>query len=424
MSEQNLATVQFGRESISFQLPTDNVKVIEPQHLPALEDEWGAFMQHFKEPIGCKPFLDDLKPEDRLAVVIPDITRPLPTEKLLSWLFEAIGDFPAEQVVILSGTGTHRKNSEAEWIEMVGEVIYRKYRCVDNLGTDESTLVSVGMSPYGYEVKLNREYVQADKRILMGFIEPHFMAGFSGGYKAMFPGVAALESIMHYHKPENIGHPKSTWGVIEGNPTQNNVRAAGLMAPADLLINVTLDDQRAITGYFIGDPIEAHDAGCDFCRETSMVACEERFDIVVTSNSGYPLDQNLYQSVKGMSAAAKIVKPGGLIIMAARCNDGFPDHGKFKETLFRYGSMSEMLSDIREKRLVDLDQWQLQVFALLHEQAKIALYSELDAESVRRAHLEPIDSIEDRLKAAMEEYGSDVSIAILPEGPMTIPYVV
>lgn len=415
--------LQYGSGELSLDTTGLNTTVITPRFLPGLPDEAGAFREALRNPIGGEPAGDTIHPGERVAVVIPDITRALPNERLLTWLFAELDALTPENVVILSGTGTHRPNTEDEWVRMVGAEIYRRYRCINHTGNDPDSLVPAGRSRFGYEVRFNREYVEADRRILLGFIEPHFMAGFSGGYKAAFPGVAAVDTIMHYHSAENIGHPRSTWGVLENNPTQENVRAGGSLLPVDLLINVTLNSRREITRFFVGDVIEAHEAGCAFCKETAMAACEHDYPIVVTTNSGYPLDQNLYQTVKGMSAAAEIVRPGGLILTAARCNDGFPDHGRFRDFLFEHDSPRAMLDKIMSPGFSQLDQWQVQLLALILQKARVGLYSELDPDDVIRAHLEPVIDLRQQIDAELDRIGRDQPVAILPEGPMTIPYL-
>ena len=191
---------------------------------------------------------------------------------------------------------------------MVGRDVLGRYRVVNHTAHDLATMLPAGKSRDGETVYLNREYVEADRRIVLGFIEPHFMAGFSGGYKGIFPAVADIASIMRYHDARTIGDPRSTWGLLEGNPTQAIVRHNGSLLPLDFCVNVTLNRRREITRFFCGDPVAAHEAGCAFSKATAMVACARPFPIVVTTNSGYPLDQNLYQTVKGMSAAAQIVE--------------------------------------------------------------------------------------------------------------------
>jgi nickel-dependent lactate racemase len=257
----------------------------------------------------------------------------------------------------------------------------------------------------------------------MGFIEPHFMAGFSGGYKGIFPAVADIEAITHYHRAAVIADPRSTWGVLENNPTQEQIRHNGSLLPVDFCINVTLNRKREITAYYCGDPMEAHRKGCAFAKETAMVGCDAAFPVVVTTNGGYPLDQNLYQTVKGMSAAAQVVAQDGYILTAARCNDGFPSHGNFKKLLFQHGSPKAILDTVLAPGFHLFDQWEAQILAMILMRAKAGLYSELPADDVRRAHVEPVADVSARLAEEIRRRGRDVPIAVLPEGPMTIPYL-
>src|SRR6266508_2009065 len=205
----------------------------------------------------------------------------------------------------------------AELAAMVGDEIASRYRIVNHNSHDPATLAFVRKTGDGRDLFFNREYVETDKRIVMGFIEPHFMAGFSGGNKGVFPALADIDSIMHYHRAGVIGHPLSTWGVTVGNPTEEQIRAQGRALPVDFLVNVTLNRRRPITGFFCGETLAAHERGCAFSKSTVMIPCPTPFPIVVTTNSGYPLDQNLYQAVKGMSAAAQIVAQDGLIVVAS-----------------------------------------------------------------------------------------------------------
>lgn len=416
--------LDYGTEPIPLSLDGLNATVLEPRYPAPLADEAEGFRRAAACPYGGPPLNARVAAHETVAVAIPDITRALPNQKLLTWLFAELPHVPPENFVIISGTGTHRKNTREEWIHMVGEEIYAQYRCLDHDGHDPATLEPVGTSAFGYEVRMNREFVQADRRILMGFIEPHFMAGFSGGYKAVFPGVTGVEAILHYHNAENIGHPNSTWGVMEDNPTQAHVRAGGSLVPADYLVNITLDRERRITGFFCGDVVEAHEAGCAFCKQTAMSPCAEDFAVVVSSNSGYPLDQNLYQSVKGMSAASQIVRQDGLILMAARCNDGFPAHGNFRKLLEEHASPDVMLETICTPGFREFDQWQVQLFALILKKARVGLYSEMDPAAVRAAHLAPVADLRAAIDAELERIGDpQAPVAVLPEGPLTIPYV-
>jgi nickel-dependent lactate racemase len=306
---------------------------------------------------------------------------------------------------------------------MVGDEITSRYRVVNHNSHDPATLALAGKTRDGRDLFFNREYVEADKRIVMGFIEPHFMAGFSGGYKGVFPAVADIDSIMHYHRADVIGHPLSTWGVIEGNPTQEQIRANGSLLPLDFCINVTLNRQRQITGFFCGETLAAHERGCVFSKSTVMVPCPASFPIVVTTNSGYPLDQNLYQAVKGMSAAAQIIEQDGLIVAASKCNDGFPNHGNFKKLLFDHDSPQSVLDTILAPGFSMYDQWEAQLLAMIRLKARVGLYSDIAPDEVRLAHMEPVAGISEFIAGELKRIGKDAPIAILPEGPMTIPYL-
>jgi nickel-dependent lactate racemase len=415
--------LQYGREGLDVEVPGTNVTVVEPRFVPGLPDEAAGFREAARRPIGAPPLREVLKSTDRVAVVIPDLTRPLPSDRLLGWLFEELSHVPAARFTIVNGTGSHRVNTPEELRSMVGADVLARYRLVNHTAHDPATMLAAGRSRDGETVFLNREYVEADRRIVLGFIEPHFMAGFSGGYKGIFPAVADVASIMRYHDARTIGDPRSTWGLVEGNPTQAIIRHNGSLLPVDFCVNVTLNRRRQITRFFCGHPLAAHEAGCAFSKETAMVACPRAFPVVVTTNSGYPLDQNLYQAVKGMSAAAQVVERDGYIAAASRCNDGFPEHGNFKKLLLDHPSPRAVLDTIEAPGFSLYDQWEAQLLALIRLKARVGLLSELPADEVRRAYLEPIADVGAAVAAELERIGKDAPVAVLPEGPQTIPYV-
>jgi len=415
--------LQYGRDGLDVDLPGHDVTVVAPRYVPGLADEYAAFRAAIESPIASPTLSELVGSRDRVAIVIPDITRPLPTDRLLPWLLQTIAHVPDTQIVIINGTGSHRANTPSELATMVGPAILSRYRVVNHDSHDTSTLASAGVGADGHPVLLHREYVNADRRIVLGFIEPHFMAGFSGGAKAVFPGIAAIDAIMRYHDARMIGDPKTTWGLLKGNPTQDRIRHDGTLLPIDFCINVTLNRDRRITQFFCGDVLIAHDRGCAFSRETAMVPCDRPFDVVVTTNSGYPLDQNLYQAVKGMSAAAQVVAPSGYIATAARCNDGFPAHGNFRTLLMQHESPRAILDTILAPGFLLYDQWEAQMLANIQMKARVGLFSELPDDDVRRAHLEPIRDIAAVVDREIAAKGADANIAVLPEGPMTIPYL-
>ena len=262
-------------------------------------------------------------------------------------MFAEMPDIPAEDVTILIATGTHRTNTPAELEPMLGADIVRRYRVINHDSRDPSSLMFVGKTSTGVPVHMNRVWMNADIRITTGFVEPHFFAGFSGGPKMVAPGLAGLETVLVLHDAERIGHPNATWGITEGNPIHDDVREIARMVGVDFSVDVTLNREQKITAVFAGDLFMEHRAACEAAMRDAMRAVEAPFDVVLTTNSGFPLDQNLYQAVKGMSAAAKVVKPGGTIVCAAECRDGLPSHGSYGEVLASQPSPAKLLAMIQ-----------------------------------------------------------------------------
>jgi nickel-dependent lactate racemase len=268
-------------------------------------------------------------------------------------------------------------------------------------------------------VWVETEFLDQDLRITTGFIEPHFFAGFSGGPKMVVPGLCALETVLELHSASRIASPKATWGVTEGNPVHDAVREAAARVGVDFNVDVTLNRNREITGVFAGELFESHSAGCSFARSVAMVGVREPYDLVVGSNSGYPLDQNLYQAVKGMSAAAQIVKPGGTIVIAAQCADGFPEHGRYRKMLAESAGPSEFLAALPMGGQGQHDQWQVQIQAQILLKSRVMLKADgLSAESLKGAWLEPVADVTEAVTGS-----GATTVAVLPEGPLTIPYI-
>lgn len=412
----------YGKGNISIEVP-DKAVVVEPQHIDSLADEKTAVLNALRHPIGTLPLKEMVKASDRVAIVISDITRPTPNHKLVPWLIEEMSHVPKENFVVINGLGSHRHNTREELISMLGQEVVDTIRVINHEAFDDNELVHVGRNSYGSEVYLNKTYVEADFKIVTGFIEPHFFAGFSGGPKGINPGIVGIKTIQDFHNAEMIGNPKSTWGVIEGNSVQDAATQNCLMAKPDFMLNVTLNGDKEITNVFAGDVIEAHREGCKFVKHHAMVAVDQPFDIVITTNAGYPLDQNLYQTVKGMSAAVQIVKEGGSIISVAQCSDGLPSHGNFGPILKMRNTSQDLLDMINEPSFSMFDQWQVQALAMIQVKADCYLYSSLDQETVLDCMLQPVENIEQTLEQLIKKYGPDASIAVLPLGPLVVPYV-
>ncbi|MFJ5623073.1 nickel-dependent lactate racemase [Peribacillus loiseleuriae] len=412
----------YGKDELLLDLP-DDVFLVEPNNLLGIGEEKEAVTHALRNPIGARSLKETVKATDTVAIVISDITRPTPNHKLVPWLIEELCHVPLENFVIINGTGTHRDQTREEFISMLGEWVVDNIRIINNNCHDKETLVNLGMSKFGCDVYLNKEYVEADFRIVTGFIEPHFFAGFSGGPKGIMPGIAGIETIMTFHNARMIGDPLATWGNMKNNPVQDMTREINQMCKPDFMLNVTLNRDKEITAVFAGELYEAHDKGCSFVKEHAMIRCEERFDVVITSNSGYPLDQNLYQAVKGMSAAHKIVKKRGAIIIVSECSDGLPSHGNYSKIFDMAKSPQELLNLINSPDFKMFDQWQVQKQAVIQVWADVYVYSKLTDEQVKGAMLKSTQNIEQTLEELKQMYGDDMSIAVLPLGPLTIPYV-
>ncbi|HEY8338510.1 MAG TPA: nickel-dependent lactate racemase, partial [Egibacteraceae bacterium] len=361
-----------------------------------------------------------------VAISVCDGTRAQPRHLMVpAVLGELDGVVADDDVVILVATGTHRANTDAELRAMLGDDVVDRVRVVNHDARDRSSLVWLGVHGNGVPVWLNRTWVEADVRITTGFVEPHFFAGFSGGPKMVAPGLAGLDTVLVLHDAARIGSPRATWGVCEGNPVHDDIRAVvGAVGGVDFALDVVLNRDQEIVAAFGGELFAMHAAARRAARRLAMQPVPQRFDVVVTTGSGFPLDQNLYQSVKGISAAGTVVKRGGTIICAAECRDGFPDHGSYRQVLASAPSPQALLDDILSRLDTVPDQWQVQIQAQLQTAARVVMHTRyLSPEALRAAHLESTDDIAATVTEALAAAGPDARVCVLPEGPQTIPYV-
>jgi lactate racemase len=422
----------YGREGLWIDLPDDaNITVIEPLFVSGVEDEASSIRSALRNPID-KPPLRNLafqagagKNGFRAAVVFSDITRPMPNDRVLPVLLAELtgAGVRDDQIVLINGLASHRKQTEEELVRMLGADIIQRYKVIQHDAWDNANLVDVAPNQVGRIVRINRYYMEADLRILTGFIEPHFFAGFSGGPKAVLPAIADLDSVMDNHNAAMIGHENAAWAITQTNPIWEEMfRIASATRPS-FLLNVTLNKHKEITGVFAGDLLAAHRAGTEFVRRKAMQPVPAPFDVVITSNSGYPLDLNLYQAVKGMSAAAQVVREGGDIIIAAECWDGIPTHGEYARLLREAESLEVLYQRITEPGFRCQDQWQAQVQAKIQMKANVHVFAGgLSDDELRDAKVIPCRSIETTLAEILAR-NPGASIGILPEGPQTVPYL-
>ena len=417
--------IAYGRKGLDIELP-DETDIIQSRPMNGLEDEVGALEHVLRNPIGMPALATCIKPGDKVVVTHSDITRPVPNDRILPVLLQELesAGVRRQDITLLNALGTHRQQTTDELRMMLGDAIVDNYACLQHNSFDDENLVSLGETSLGNPVRINKMLLEADFRVYTGFIDPHFFAGFSGGPKAVLPALSGAESVLSNHGREMIADPRSTWGNVDGNPIWEEMREVALKTMPAFLVNVTINPQHDITGVFAGELLQAHEQGREFIRQNVMVGVDEPYDIIITNNNGYPLDQNLYQTVKGMSAANRVVKKGGTIIMCAACQDGLPDHGRYAELLEEAGSPQGFLDMIADPNFGEQDQWQVQIQALIQMHADVYVYSEgLSDAQITRALLKPCRDIPTTVTMLKEKYGPNARICVMPDGPASIAYV-
>jgi len=415
----------YGTTLLQLILPDSyDLSIIEPVFTPALAEPGSSIRESLRHPIGSPALSELIKPDEHVGIIFSDLTRPTPNQLILPEILSEIDYVPKRNITLFNALGSHRQNTQDELRLMLGDEIVDNYRVVQNDAFDQSTQRFLGKTSFGHDIWINRDLIECDHMILTGFIEPHLFAGFSGGSKAIMPGMSGINTILGNHSARMIAHPNASWGVTQGNPIYQEIAEIGEQIKNCFLVNVTLNKDKEIIAVFSGRVKEAHACGCAFVKDRAMVPVGHLFDIVITTNSGYPLDLNLYQSVKGMSAAAKVVKPGGAIILAAECRDGLPDHGLYGSLLRASTTPADLLAGILASQEDQQDQWQAQIQAMIQLKADVYVYSGgLSDEQIRSVLLKPVRDIEALVGKLVEKYGRRAKICILPEGPQTIPYV-
>ncbi len=410
---------------LSVEVP-ENARVLLPSAVQPLADEAGAVTSALRNPVAGFPLRDRVRAGQRVAIVISDITRPVPNQLLLEPLLAelATAGVADAYVTIVNGTGLHRGNSDAELVEMLGSDIPQRYRIVQHDARDRSTLVEVGRSK-GVPVELCRAYVDAEVRVVVGFVEPHLFAGYSGGPKGVMPGVAGADIVMSNHGAPNLAHPRATWCVIDGNPVAEEIRAAVDLLPPDFVLNVTLDSARRLSGVFAGDMYPVHEAAIEQSAAQYVTQLPHLYDVVIVTNMGYPPDTTLYQSVKGMSVAAQGVRQGGAILLVAGCEEGIGSRD-YEEGLRAAESPAALLERILHTEQPRHDQWQIQCQAMVQTKARVLLHSLLTPEQARDAHLEYAADASEAVRELVKDaraWGHDGSVLVMPYGQMTVPVI-
>jgi nickel-dependent lactate racemase len=418
--------LDYGRTGLTVDLPDD--RVVGPLAIRAAEplaDPAAAIVDGLVKPIGAKPLAELARGKRDACIAICDITRPVPNQLILPPVLQSLeaAGIQRDKILILIATGLHRPNHSAELEEMVGADIAWDYRIENHHGKERDEHTYLGTTAAGVPAWIDSRYVNADLKMAIGLIEPHLMAGYSGGRKVVCPGLAALETIKVWHGPRFIEHPMADAGIVAGNPVHEENTRIAQMAGCDFIVNVCLDEARRVIWVGAGEMIAAWEAGVRFIEKIVRVPVTEPLDVVVTSCAGYPLDTTWYQAVKGLTGALPIVKRGGTIIMAASLSEGLGSND-FQRLLADNPDLDVFRRRILGGEYFVLDQWQLEEFAKVVAKCKVKIVSDgVPANMLRRCHVEPASTVEHAVAECLREYGPSARVAVIPKGPYVLPYI-
>lgn len=420
-------SLSYDRNGLCFEAPHDlETQVLHLNKWPPLEDETGAVRIALENPIGTAPLSVLARGQRTACIVISDVTRPVPNRKILAPMLEILeaSGIARQNITILNATGLHRPNLGAELEEMVGAEIAANYRIENHVAKNQDEMTDVGEIEFGdgqsARVALNSHYLNADLKITTGLIEPHLMAGYSGGRKLICPGIASAATILQFHAPPMIAHAKARAGVLPGNPVHAMSLAVAQKAGCDFICNVTLDEQRRITGVFAGDLELAHQAGIAHVDGQSKVSVIPQ-KMVVTTAAGYPLDTTLYQCIKGMVGALPALQRGGTLIIACGLSQGIGSP-EFTEMGLKLKSVDEFL-ELIARSPVQIDQWQWQelMLVLLHAGEVMIVSDGIDAQTLEKFLMTPMPSVESAIQKARRHHGRDAQLVVIPDGPYVTP---
>ena len=418
--------LEYGRTGLDVDIPDDlNARTLAYKNAEPLADPDKVVRDLIAQPIGTVPLSKLAKNRRDACILICDITRPVPNEMILQPMLETIeaSGMARDKILILIATGLHRPSTNAELVEMVGQYIVDNYRIENHDGQVLQEHTYLGQSPRGVPIWIDTRYVRADLKITVGLIEPHLMAGFSGGRKLICPGIAALETVKIWHGPTFLENPNADCGILDGNPVHEENTWIGRRAGCDFIVNVVIDAQRRPLKFVAGDMEAAFLEGVKFCRAVVVDTIPEPVDIVVTSCAGYPLDTTFYQAVKGLTGALPIVKKGGTIIMAAGLTEGIGSP-QFQQLFKENSNLEGFVQRILGKDYFVMDQWQLEELAKVCRKAKVKIVSDgLPAATLDGLFVQSAASVEKALADSLAEYGRTAKVAVIPKGPYVLAQV-
>jgi nickel-dependent lactate racemase len=413
----------YGKGGMPVHLPDRNVvKCLE--HAPGnpLPTPTVTTIERLLAPQGTPPLAELAKGKSSACVLISDITRPVPNEVILPPMLEMLesSGIRREQILILVATGLHRPSTPEERLEMCGEEVVSRYRIEDHHARDDSEHTYLGESPRGVPIWIDSRYLEADLKIATGLIEPHFMAGFSGGRKAICPGIAGQATIARWHSPRFLEHENARNGVLEGNPVHEENTWIAKKAGCDFIVNTVQNADRQLLEIVAGDMEAAFHQGVEHARGLVRATLRDPVDIVVTTCAGYPLDATLYQSVKGVVAAMEILKPGGTIVLAAAMSEGVGSK-EFDQIVEDCPTIDDFMQKITQTDYFLLNQWQIEELGQALRIGRVVVVTDgLPKQTVEKYYLQTAPSVEEAVEEALQRYGADATIAVMPEGPYVL----
>lgn len=423
---ENTVEILFGRKQLTVSLPKGaQPTIIRKVSLPKLANQELAIREALDHPVSAKPFAELAKGRKSACILICDITRPVPNRLFLRPMIEDLmkGGVPAANISVLVATGLHRSNEGAELEELVGDPwVLKTVRVENHFARNDADHVDLGRTSRGTPVKIDRRFVDADLRVVTGLVEPHFMAGWSGGRKVIAPGVAHQETIRTFHSALFMEDPMAIQCNLAGNPLHLEQLEIAAMIGEIYAMNTVLDEDRDLVYVNFGEVNLSHLAAVDFIATATAVPVTRRFHTILTSSAGYPLDKTYYQTVKGMVTPMDILEPGGTLIIASECSEGFgsKEYRAAQIKLMELGP-DRFLETLKAKTFAEVDEWQTEMQLKPMRVGHIKLYTTgLNGEERGITGVEMIGSIEEALRQSVEEHG-DTAVAVIPEGPYVIP---
>lgn len=418
--------LNYGRGTLPVELPDDcEVTVIAKEKMPVIADPVAAVERALHQPVGAPPLAERARDARCACILICDITRPVPNGVILPPLIRELLDagMRAEDITVLVATGLHRPNEGAELAELVGDPwVQETVKVVNHFARDDDDHVDVGTTKSGTVVRLDRRLMDADLKIATGLVEPHFMAGYSGGRKVIAPGVAHAETITTFHSARFMEHPLAANCVLDGNPLHRDQLEIVEMVGGALAVNAVIDDSRRLSFVNFGEIVQSHLAAVDYIRGYAEVPVDRRFHTVLTSAAGYPLDKTYYQTVKGMVGPMDILAPGGDLLIVSACDEGMgsPEFVAAQERLIALGPEA-FIAEISEKSHAAIDEWQTEMQVKPMRIGAIHLYTQgLAGDDRARTGVNMIASVDAALERSIAA-STDRHVAVIPEGPYVVP---